>query len=65
MSGYRRLTQDDRSQIYALHKRGVSQQDIGRHLGVSQSTISRELRRNRGKRRCYGHQRRHASGHAQ
>jgi IS30 family transposase len=50
MSGYRRLTQDDRSQIYALHKRGVSQQDIGRHLGVSQSTISRELRRNRGKR---------------
>jgi IS30 family transposase len=47
---YRRLGQEDRCQIYALHKQGSSQQAIANHLGVSQSAISRELRRNRGAR---------------
>ena len=50
MSKYRRITPEDRCQIYALNKRGSSQQGISELLGISQSAVSRELRRNRGKR---------------
>jgi IS30 family transposase len=50
MSKYRRLMFEDRCQIYALSKRGASQESIASILGVSQSTVSRELRRNRGQR---------------
>jgi IS30 family transposase len=35
--------------MYALLKRSVSQKAIARDMEVSQSTISRELRRNTGK----------------
>lgn len=50
MAGYRRLTAEDRCQIYALNKQGGTQQQIAEHLGVSQSAVSRELRRNSGSR---------------
>jgi len=50
MRKYRRITYEDRCQIYALSKRGASQEDIAGILGVSQSTVSRELWRNRGQR---------------
>lgn len=50
MSTYRRVTYEDRCQVYALSKRGASQESIASILGVSQSTVSRELRRNRGQR---------------
>jgi IS30 family transposase len=50
MSKYRRVTYEDRCQIYALSKSGTSQECIASVLGVSQSTVSRELRRNRGQR---------------
>lgn len=50
MRKYRRITYEDRCQIYALNKRGSSQQRIAELLGLSQSAVSRELRRNRGKR---------------
>ena len=50
MSTYRRVTYEDRYQIYALSKDGASQEGIASGLGVSQSTVSRELRRNRGQR---------------
>jgi IS30 family transposase len=50
MSKYRRVTYEDRCQIYALSKGGTSQESIACVLGVSQSTVSRELRRNRGQR---------------
>jgi IS30 family transposase len=50
MSAYRRVTYEDRCQIYALSKDGASQQSIASVLGVSQSTVSRELARNRGQR---------------
>jgi transposase, IS30 family len=50
MSTYRRVTYEDRCQIYALSKGGTSQVSIASVLGVSQSTVSRELRRNRGQR---------------
>jgi len=45
---YNHLIRDQRSQIYALKSNGLEQQDIAAHLGVSPSTISRELKRNRG-----------------
>ena len=47
---YSQLTQDQRYQIYALKKTGHSQTEIAQFLGVHKSTISREFRRNRGKR---------------
>ena len=50
MRKYRRITYEDRCQIYALSKRGVSQESIASVLGVSQSTVSREMCRNRGQR---------------
>jgi IS30 family transposase len=50
MSTYRRVTYEDRCQIYALSKGGTCQESIASVLGVSQSTVSRELRRNRGQR---------------
>src|SRR5580693_1877060 len=50
MSKYRRIKYEDRCQIYALSKRGSSQESIADVLGVSQSAVSRELHRNRGER---------------
>src|SRR5436189_2523531 len=50
MRKYRRITYEDRCQIYALSRRGVSQESIAGVLGVSQSTVSREMCRNRGQR---------------
>jgi IS30 family transposase len=50
MGHYRRLTRDDRLQIQALHRAGLSQTSIAVQLRVSQSTISRELARNTGRR---------------
>ena len=44
------LGHDLRCQIYTLKKRNLSQSAIAQELGVSQSTISRELKRNSGKR---------------
>lgn len=45
---YHRLTQEERYQIYALKKEGLSQSAIARNIGKNKSTISRELKRNRG-----------------
>ena len=50
MSKYRRITYEDRCQIYALNTRGASQESIAGVLGVSQSAVSREICRNRGQR---------------
>jgi IS30 family transposase len=50
MKTYKQLTYELRCQIYALNKIGLSQNKIARQLNVSQSTISRELSRNTGKR---------------
>jgi len=48
MRHYRQLTQEERYQISALKRLGYTQRQIARGLGRSPSTISRELRRNRG-----------------
>jgi IS30 family transposase len=50
MNPYHQLTEGQRYQISALLKAVTSQKDIGLILGVSSSTISRELERNTGKR---------------
>ncbi|MCU7866447.1 MAG: IS30 family transposase [Candidatus Thiodiazotropha sp. (ex Lucinoma borealis)] len=48
MSTYIQLTQEQRYQIYALNKADHNQSEITEIVGVLKSTISRELRRNRG-----------------
>ena len=48
MSGYTQLTREQRYQIEALLKARHSQTKIAAVVGVHKSTISRELRRNRG-----------------
>ena len=48
MRTYKQLTQEQRYQIYILKKTGHKQCTIARLLDVHKSTISRELRRNRG-----------------
>ena len=61
MRRYKQLTYEQRCQIEALKKRGLSQIEIASTIGVTQSTISRELSRNTGKRgyRCNQAQNRH------
>jgi len=48
MSNYTQLTREQRYQIYALMKARVCQTEIATVVGVHKSTISREIRRNRG-----------------
>jgi IS30 family transposase len=50
MKSYQQLTQDLRYQIDAFLKAGFSQAGIARELRLDPSTISRELKRNRGQR---------------
>jgi IS30 family transposase len=50
MRTYRQLTQAQRYQIYALKKTGHSPSEIAEVIGVHQSTVGRELKRNRGPR---------------
>lgn len=45
---YKQLTYEQRCQISILKKRGDSQRQIAEAIGVSQSTVSRELARNTG-----------------
>ena len=45
---YHQLTQEQRYQIYALKKTGHTGTEIAEVIGVHKSTVSRELRRNRG-----------------
>ena len=50
MRHYKQLTYEQRCQIYVLKKSGMTQQVIGDTIGMSQSAISRELKRNTGER---------------
>jgi IS30 family transposase len=50
MRTYIQLTQEQRYQIYALKKTGHSSSEIAEVIGVHKSTVSRELKRNRGRR---------------
>ncbi len=48
MEHYTQLTQEQRYQIHAFMKAGFTQSAIAEEMGVHPSTISREVRRNRG-----------------
>lgn len=50
MRKYKQLAIEQRYQIYAFRKAGMGLKGIGQEIGCSKSTISRELRRNKGKR---------------
>lgn len=50
---YTQLTYEQRYQICALVKAGQNQSQIARLIGCHKSTISRELRRNRGRKKYY------------
>ena len=50
MNSYKQLDYEQRYHIYSMMRIGFSQTQIASELGVHRSTISRELRRNRGKR---------------
>jgi transposase, IS30 family len=45
---YSQLTLEQRYQIYAMKKAGFTQNHIAAEISVHPSTVSRELRRNRG-----------------
>lgn len=45
---YQQLTCEQRYQIYELHREGYRQTQIAEEIGCHKSTVSRELRRNRG-----------------
>jgi IS30 family transposase len=47
---YTQLTQEQRYQIYALHKAQFNQTQIATEIGVHKATVSREVRRGRGER---------------
>lgn len=47
---YRRLREEDRQVIYRMSKAGKTQQEIAQAFGLSQSTVSKEMARNRGQR---------------
>ena len=49
MKNYTQLNQENRCEIYGLKKAHQSMRQIAKEIGKSPSTISRELRRNKGK----------------
>ena len=49
MKKYKQLISQQRYTIFAMLQKGYSQKAIADAVGVSASTISRELKRNRGK----------------
>jgi IS30 family transposase len=50
MRNYKQLSQEQRYQIEILKKAGKNQKEIAELVGVSNSTVCRELKRNQGKR---------------
>ena len=56
---YTHLTIFERQAIYLLTRQGYSRRQIANEIGRSPSTISREMKRNRGKRGYYGYQAAH------
>ena len=55
---YTRVTEIERSQIYALRQAGKGNNEIARIIGRDKGTVSREVRRNMGQ-KGYRHQQAH------
>lgn len=62
MPHYRRLTREQRYTIESMIRNGRSQKEVAAIIGLSESTVSRELRRDGMDRTCYSCKR--AEGHA-
>ena len=60
---YHRVTAEERRLIYRWGQEGDSIREVARRLGRSPGSISREIRRNRGK-KGYRHQQAHAKAQA-
>ena len=56
---YKQLTSEQRSQIFAYLQDGIARKIICERIGISQSTLSRELKRNSGKHGKYTWQHAH------
>ena len=50
---YKQLTSEQRYYIYTERQKGSTQKSIAKAIGVSESTVSRELKRNGGKNGSY------------
>ena len=50
MRTFNHLTLEERYHIYIMHKKNISLGEIAKDMGRHKSTISRELRRNKGNR---------------
>lgn len=61
---YKQLTSQQRSQIFAYLQDGIARKIICERVGISQSTLSRELKRNSGKHGRYTWQLAHAKAMA-
>lgn len=53
MASYQQITHNDRIMLSALKRKGFTQAEIARELGKDQSSISRELSRNKGENARY------------
>jgi IS30 family transposase len=56
---YKQLTSEQRYYIYLERQKGSTQKSIAEAIGVSESTVSRELRRNGGRNGSYNFQKAH------
>ena len=56
---YKQLTSEQRYYIYLERRKGSTQKSIAEAIGVSESTVSRELRRNGGRNGSYNFQKAH------
>ena len=50
MNSYKQLAYEQRYHIFSMMRIGLSQTKIANEIGVHRSTVSRELRRNQGRR---------------
>ena len=55
MRKYRHFSEEERNQLVVLVNRKISFQEIGKRLGRNVSTISREVKRNHGRKRYRAH----------
>ena len=62
---YKHLTQAQRYYIYVERQKGSTQKSIAEAIGVSESTVSRELKRNGGRNGSYNHMKAQAKADAQ
>jgi len=51
MEKYKRLTEEERNEIVVMLNKGIGVNEIARRLGRNKGSISREIKRNNGRKR--------------